>query len=120
MSSLITFETTAEAQEALRADMICKAIGAALRKHYPNRAWYVDISLKGGAAKILSPSISMRHGFVVHIHNRTIDEIEKMAVRAGGQILEMFKLSRERGASGGENTLQRDARGEVIQAATGL
>jgi hypothetical protein len=42
------------------------------------------------------------------------------AVKAGGQLLEMFKLSRDQGAKGGEELLQRDTRGEAIHAATGL
>lgn len=118
--SVITFENQIEAQDALKADSICRAIGRTLKKHYPGRDWYVDVTIQGGAAKVMSPSISMRHGFVIHIHDKTIDQIERMAVKAGGQILEMFRLSRERGAQGGEESLLRDARGEVIQAATGL
>lgn len=118
--SLITFDNSAEAAEALRADGICRSIGATLKKHYANRAWYVDVSLAGGVAKILCPDISMRHGYVVHIHNKTIDQIEKAVVTAGGQILEMFRLSRERDARGGEENLLRDARGEALVAATGL
>jgi hypothetical protein len=120
MSGLVTFCSTSEAQDAIKADQICRAIGATLKKHYLNRDWYVDVSLSGGVAKIMSPSISMRHGYVVHIHNKTIEQIERAAIQAGGQILEMFRLSRERGAQGGEERLLRDLRGEVIQAATGL
>lgn len=116
---IVTFDTSADANEALRADSLCKTIGAALMKHYPHRRWYVDVSIKGGVAKILCPSISMQFGFTLYI-NKTPDEMAKDAVRAGGQILEMFKLSREKGASGGEEALQRNARGDVIQAATGL
>ncbi|MFA5632977.1 MAG: hypothetical protein WC997_15835 [Porticoccaceae bacterium] len=116
---IVTFDTSADATEALRADSICKTIGRALVKHYPNRKWYVDVSIKGGVVKILCPSISMQFGFTLHL-NKTAEELAKDAVRAGGQILEMFKLSREKGASGGEEALQRNARGDVIQAATGL
>lgn len=120
MSELVTFESVTDAQDAVRADEICRAIGRALVKHYPHRRWLVDVSVRGGAAKILCPSISMRHAYVMHIHSRTIEQMEREAVRAGGQVLEMFKLSRERGASGGEERLAKDHRGEVIQAATGL
>lgn len=118
--NLITFDSPDQAAQSLKADLMCKTIGSALKKHYANRAWYVEVSLEGGVAKILCPSISSLHGFVIHIHSRTNDQIEKEVIRAGGQILEMFKLSRERGAKGGEENLQRNLRGEVIQAATGL
>ncbi|MDP1931914.1 MAG: hypothetical protein Q8L60_10695 [Gammaproteobacteria bacterium] len=120
MSGLITFDNTAQAADAMKADLLCKSIGATLRKHYPNRSWYVDVSISGGVAKILCPQISMRHGYSVHIHNKTNDQIEKAVVMAGGQILEMFKLSRERTALGGEESLLRDSRGEALSAATGL
>lgn len=120
MTGIITFDNSADALNAVKADQICRVIGAALKKHYTSRDWYVDVSIARGTANIFSPSISMRHGYVVHIHNKTIEQIEKAAVVAGGQILEMFRLSRERGASGGEERLLRDPRGEVIQAATGL
>lgn len=115
--NLITFEN---AGEAIKADLMCKSIGKVLQKHYPNRVWFVDLSLSGGVAKIMCPSISNMHGFVIHIHNKTNDQIEKAVINAGGQILEMFKLSRERGAKGGEELILRDVRGEALHAATGL
>lgn len=120
MSNVLLFDSTGEASSALKADLLCKHIGQTLKKHYPNRAWYVDVSIEGGVAKILSPSISLRHGFLIHISGKTNDQIEKDVVRAGGEVLERFKLSRERGASGGEENLLRDARGEALKAATGL
>ena len=116
---MITFDSTADAELAIKADGVCKAIGAALVKHYPHRQWYVDVSLKGGVVKILCPSVSMRFGFTLSI-DRSAHDLEKAAVFAAGQILEMFKLSREKGAYGGEEKLLRDPRGEVIQSRTGL
>lgn len=107
------------ADEAIRADALCKMIGRTLKRHYPRRSWYVDVSVSGGVAKILCPSISMRHGFVLHI-DKSLFDLERDVVRAGGQILEMFRLSRNRDASGGEEYLERDARGEAIKAASGL
>lgn len=120
MSNLITFNTPEEAEVAIKADNICKAIGGALVKHYPNRRWYVDVSIVGGVAKVLCPSISMLHGYTIHIKSVTNDDLEKKAIRAGGEILERFKLSRNQGAEGGEEFLLRDARGEALHALTGL
>lgn len=117
--SIIAFETPDEADKAIRADQLCKRIGRVLQQHYRNRNWFVEVSIAGGIAKILCPSISMRHGYVIHIDRPEL-EIDRQAVMAGGQILEMFNLSRERDASGGEDKLLRDARGEVLQAETGL
>lgn len=117
--SIITFDTSAQADEAIKAEQVCKAVGRALVRHYPHRHWYVDVSIRGGVVKIQCPAISLQFGYVLHL-NKTPASLEREVVRAGGQILEMFKLSRERGARGGEASLARNARGEVIQAATGL
>lgn len=117
--TVVTFDTSADASEALRADAICKKIGAALVRHYPGRQWYVDVSIKGGVVKIQNPALSRQYGFVLKLHHSTV-QLEREAIRAAGQILEMFKLSRERDARGGEELLLRDARGDALYAATGL
>jgi len=117
---ILTFDSPDEAQARMQSEAICRVIGEVLVKHYPHRRWHVEASAVNGVAKIQCPSISMRHGFVVKIQGKTVDDIQKATVVAGGQILEMFRLSRERGASGGEELLVRDLRGEAIKAATGL
>jgi len=116
----VTFDNSGQAEDAIKADGICQTIGAALVKHYPNRQWYVDVSIAGGVAKILCPSISMLHGYTVHIKSETDDNLQKKAIHAGGEILERFKLSRNKNATGGEELILRDARGEALQAKTGL
>lgn len=116
---MITFDSTGDAEDAILADTLCKSIGATLLKHYPKRQWYVDVSIKGGIVKIMSPSISLRFGFVIHL-DKALHDLEREVLLAGGQILEMFKLSRDRDAQGGEEILLRDARGEVLSARTGL
>lgn len=109
-----------EARVAVEADRLCKAIGQTLVAHYPRRQWFVEVSITGGVAQIQCPSISSRYGYTLHIHNKTRNELDRDVIRAGGQLLEMFRLSRDRGAAGGEELLARDARGEAIDAATGL
>ena len=114
---MIIFDNTGDATAAVKADALCKTIGSALLKHYPGRRWYVDVSPKGGVVKILCPAISMRFGFTVSL-DKPLHEVERACIFAAGQILEMFKLSRER--PGGEEKLLRDARGEAINARTGM
>jgi hypothetical protein len=118
--SVVTFSTPDEARQALESDKLCKEIGAELIKHYPNRKWFVEVSVRGGVAQIQSPAISQQYGYSIHLNDKTHDQLMRAVVRAGGQLLEMFKLSREHGASGGEELLHRDSRGEVIGADTGL
>jgi len=119
-SPILTFDTPDEASLAMASDRLCREIGGVLRKHYPNRLWHVHASVAGGVATIQCPSITTRFGYQIHTHNKTHDQLRDAVVRAGGQILEMFDLSRERGAQGGEERLARDMRGEALQAATGL
>lgn len=120
MSHIVTFSSPDEAGQAVQADKLCRQIGGILLKHYPGRRWFVEVSIAGGVAKIQCPSISQLYGYTLHINSKTHDELVAGVIRAGGQILEMFRLSRERGASGGEELLTRDVRGEAIHAATGL
>ena len=117
---ILTFDTPDEAGEAMASDRVCRDIGAVLQKHYPGRLWHVHTSVRGGVAQIQCPSISTLYGYTLHIHNKTHDQLRDAVVRAGGQLLEMFKLSRHREAQGGEELLARDTRGEAIHAATGL
>lgn len=119
-SKILTFDTPDEAEMALASDRVCREIGAVLKEHYPGRLWHVHTSVRGGVAQIQCPSITTLYGYTIHIHNKTHDQLRDAVVRAGGQLLEMFQLSREHDASGGEELLARDARGEVLQAATGL
>ena len=116
---MIVFDNSADAELAIQSDTICKTIGAALVKHYPHRQWYVDVSVKGGVVKIMCPSISMQFGFTMRL-DRSAHDLERASIFAAGQILEMFKLSREKGAKGGEEKLLRNIRGDVLQARTGL
>lgn len=118
--SIITFDTPDEAEVAVQADALCKRIGQILVQHYPHRQWFVEVSIAGGIAQIQCPSITMQYGYTLHLNDKTHDELIKGVVRAGGQLLEMFKLSREHGARGGEELLARDSRGEALHAATGL
>ena len=120
MTGIVTFSSTSEAMDAIKADHLCRSIGATLKRYYPNRDWAVDVSLRGGVAKIFCPSISMRHAYVVKINKRTTLQIEQAVKHAGGEILERFRLSRQRDAMGDERHLIRDLRGEVLRASTGL
>ena len=115
----VQFFDLAQAETAIKADSICKAIGTALQKAYPGRQWYVDVSIAGGVANIMCPAISTRYAYVLHI-NKTADQLQKDTIKAGGQILEMFKLSRDKDATGGEESLARNLRGEALHVATGL
>lgn len=117
--SMIILADEDQANNTVEADRICKTLGKALIKAYPKRKWYVDVNWVGKVAWICCPDISMQYGYALHLDKLTI-EAEKAAVMAGGTILEMFNLKRERNAMGGEELIKRDIRGNAIQQATGL
>lgn len=74
---------------------LCKQIGEALNKHYPNHLWAV--SWQGGVAVVKNLAISAHYGFVLHVHKfATSSEMEKAAVVAGGELLERAKMFRGR------------------------
>lgn len=117
MSFIQTFDEV-EANNCVQATALCQKIGNALAKHYPRRKWYVDVNWEGKIASVFAADISMEYGYQLHI-NKISEEIEKAAVKAGGELLERFKLSRERLAFGGHENLIRDLRGNAMAAKQG-
>lgn len=67
-----------------------KLIAEKLHQHYPGHLWAVQI--EQGLANIYNLALSGRWGFTVHL--RKIDADYKTIVRAGGELLERYRLSR--------------------------
>lgn len=75
---------------------IAKKIGSALVNKYPGRQWGVRVDVPGGVMVILCPSVSNEKGYHMHLKGDTINTMELRAIRAGGEILERYGISRER------------------------
>lgn len=114
MSQPVVIMDEAEAGESIKNDALCRRVGAALQRAYPGRTWLVRVT--GGTVQIQCPALTNEYGYVL---NADRVDIDRAAVMAGGMILEMFNLSRGRYATGGENALPRDARGNVIHTEAG-
>lgn len=71
-------------------------IGTALVQAYPKRQWGVRVDLPGGVMVILCPSVSNEKGYHMHLKGDTIHTMELRALRAGGEILERYGISREK------------------------
>ena len=99
-----------DARKAIKADWYARKIGETLRKHYPGRNWYVDINMDGGIAGVKCADISMKYGYVMHLTS-CVEVLQRRAVSVGGEILERFRLSRARHASGDSLDLVRDITG---------
>ncbi|MBF0146377.1 MAG: hypothetical protein HQL84_09955 [Magnetococcales bacterium] len=86
-------------------------VGDALWHAYPGYRWAVAIC--GGLARIRNLDLSGQWGFDIPLANLNHDPLLKGVIRAGGEILERYRLAR-RGADADElNTLPRWITGEA-------
>ncbi len=113
----INFLETDDRKLARIEMFIAKTIGAELSKCYPKREWAVYCDVTGGIVRIGCDSLSYDRGYILHIGQRSVDELAKAAKMAAGEILEMFNVSRSRKFDEGElEDIPRDFRDEAISA----
>lgn len=79
-----------------QADMtLAKTVGDTLFKHYPNHLWGVHVTQ--GIISVKNLGLSGQWGFVLHITKIiSATDLDDKLMRAGGEILERYKLSREK------------------------
>jgi hypothetical protein len=76
-------------------EQICSIVGQVLCQHYTGHAWRVDADHQKGFIDIRNLSLSGDCGFRLKMSGHvTASELTKLAVRAGGEILERFNVSR--------------------------
>lgn len=77
-----------------QADMtLAKNCGDTLLKHYPNHLWAVNVAK--GIISVKNMSLSGTWGFIIktgEIFSAT--QLDKLLMRAGGEILERYKMTR--------------------------
>jgi len=71
---------------------LAQNIAAVLYKKYPGHLWAVNVDGHNGVAQIMNLALSGRWGFMIKI--REIDTEYKSIMRAGGELLERYKLKR--------------------------
>jgi len=69
-----------------------KRIAEKLNQHYPGHLWAVNVNQ--GVAFIKNLMLSGSHGFVIKL--KDIDSNYRAVVKAGGEVLERFNISRGR------------------------
>lgn len=74
--------------------ILVKDIANLLEKHYPGWLWAVQPDKRGGVINIFSLRLSGRWGYRIKTKNIQNDPQHKLAVDAGGQILERFGFRR--------------------------
>jgi len=108
----------AESSKIAKIEMwMAKAVGTKLARTYPGREWGVQVNVMGGIMVITCPSLSNEKGYHLHTMGKNIYDLEAAAVRAGGEILERYGISRRaQFDSDILETLDRDFKDEVLSA----
>lgn len=70
---------------------LCKRIFAVLNAEYPGHAWGVEVMMDQGVCKVTIPALlGFNWGYIIHLD--ILDK--KQIIKAGGEILERFKIPR--------------------------
>lgn len=90
---------TADSDEINRAKLeffYAKAIGTKLTETYKGRMWGVMYDSKNGILVITCPTVSSTKGYHLHVRNDTLHVLQDRAIKAAGEILERYGVSRAR------------------------
>lgn len=110
----INLEDSVDERTAKLEQWICMRIGTVLMRHYNQREWKVMVDLESGMMIVACDSLCNFKGYHIHM-DKTIDQLEKRAIEAAGEILERHNLSRSKKFDPDIlETLARDARDSVI------
>lgn len=83
-----------EAKLAATEVTLAKNIAAVLERHYPGYLWAVNVRGDQGIVTVHNLMLSGRWGFILKI--KDLDTNLNAVMRAGGEILERYRLSRSR------------------------
>ena len=96
---------------------IAKQVGMELMRKYDQREWKVIVDIENQMLIVACDSISNHKGYHIKMLHRTIDELQKCAVEAAGEILERHNIARSRRIDPDVfETAVRDAFDNVITA----
>lgn len=91
-----------------------RSIAETLHRHYPGHLWAVQASQQTGIATVRNLRLSGRWGFVIRLRELQQDPGLRMAVQAGGELLERWALSRGRLREQEMEGRPMNLRGELI------
>lgn len=111
----IKLDDTADERKAKLEQWIAMRVGKVLMEHYNQREWKVMVDVENQMLIIGCDSICNYKGYHLHMNKYTMDELERRAVQAAGEILERHNLARSRKFNPDQlETLARDAFDSVI------
>jgi len=71
-------------------------IAGVLERHYPGHPWLVEANTKQGIATISIPLFMGQHKYILHVAAMATDPTLRSVARAGGEILERYRIPRQR------------------------
>lgn len=71
-------------------------IAGVLERHYPGHPWLVEADTRQGVAMISIPLFMGQHKYVLHVAALATDPTLRSVARAGGEILERYRIPRQR------------------------
>jgi len=93
---------------------LAKNVAETLNKHYPGHLWGVNVNEAGGIVTVYNLSLSGNWGFVLHIKDLAIADDMKKVMRAGGEILERYRLRRGAQVEGALHDIKTDLVGNKV------
>lgn len=113
--NVINITDSQDEKKAKLEQWIAKKVGTALLNAYNNRQWKVIVDIPGQMLIVACDSISNYKGYHISMVQRNVEELERRAVLAAGEILERHELSRQKRFDADIlETLARDAQDNVI------
>jgi len=103
--------TTANAYEEVTA----KNIAGTLDKYYPGHLWAVHVDGQQGVASIQNMMLQGKWGFRIFLGEEiSATDLDKIVMRAGGEILERYRQSRGRADQDALGAVPTNFRGHAI------
>ena len=105
-----------EAEIEAANQTISKHVAETLDKHYPGHAWAVMANIETGIVTIRNLKLSSKMGFILKMDDLATDPTMRLVVKAGGEFLERFNISRGMANDETYNDINYDFKGEAIQS----
>lgn len=100
-------------QVSANEHVMARNMAETLHRHYPGHLWAVNV--QGSVANVLNLSLSGRWGFTLHIPSQySASDFDRQVMRAGGEILERYRLTRGRMRPDDIESLPVDAAGNIM------
>lgn len=101
---------------AMANESIAREVAECLNKAYPGHAWAVRANVETGLCQVYNLRLSGTWGFVLHLDDLATDPSMKLTIRAGGELLERYNLSRARLKEDEYADVKFDFTGQGIQS----